>query len=121
MNIKLPESIKTHAEAFSYMLDLHNNGYMYHPDDDPHDMIWDNRIVPPTPEECDKMNILMGQINEVKVDPGDIACNLIDQTYFKQTLSDCLKYFPAFVADTELTKDIKFCLERLEHIIFPQI
>ena len=65
MKTVLPESITTVEEAKAFLHSLHSNGEDYHPEDDAHDIIWSMWLdEPPTPDECDKLNLLMGQVYE---------------------------------------------------------
>lgn len=60
MKTSLPDSIATVETAKEFLKNLKENGELFHPDDNAHDIIWS--CEPPTYEECERLNKLMGEI-----------------------------------------------------------
>jgi hypothetical protein len=66
MKTKLPESISSKEQAEAFLDELIINNEAYHPEDDACDTDWslpEDQI--PTAEECEKLNALMGDINNI--------------------------------------------------------
>ncbi len=73
MKTKLPEKITTIEEAKKFLLDLHLNNEVFHPEDDANDLVND----PFTKEEGDKLNELMDQIHStLNFDPCEYLLDL---------------------------------------------
>lgn len=60
MKTQLPESISNIKEAEKFLAELINNGEIFHPEDNAHEINWS--CEPPTFEECDHLNKLMEDI-----------------------------------------------------------
>ena len=75
MKTNLDISIQTDEQAVNFLTELHDNNESYHPEDNAHDIIWDENR--PTKTECDQLNNLMNQIYEnTDVDPCEILLDL---------------------------------------------
>lgn len=76
MKTVLPKMITTAAQAVKFLTDLHINGEAFHPEDDANQVVWGND--PPTPEERERLNDLMGQIYALgSVDPCAVLLELL--------------------------------------------
>ena len=63
MKTKLPISIKTKIEAEKFLKELHDNGEVFHPEDDAHDISWNGVNV--SKKEADQLNKLMKDIYNI--------------------------------------------------------
>jgi len=73
MRTKLPEEIKTVAEAKKLLKELYINGESFHPEDDANNIVWNKIEVSET--ECSQLNKLMNDIyklSELKGYPDNI-------------------------------------------------
>lgn len=60
MKTVLPQSITTAEEAKKFLQDLDNNGELFHPEDDPREIVWSCRV--PTVCELRMLSDLMQQV-----------------------------------------------------------
>lgn len=63
MKTTLPVSINTVGEAKAFLAELYTNGESFHPEDDAHDILWNEVEV--SPAEADQLNALMSMIYEL--------------------------------------------------------
>lgn len=74
----LPEQITSVEEAQKLLTELHRNDESFHPEDDANDIEWDT--CDPTPEECEKLNKLMGDIYKLPdFDPCEFILELMKE------------------------------------------
>jgi hypothetical protein len=76
MKTVLPERINSIEEAKDFLTALYNNRESFHPEDDAHDILWDNDATP-TPAECDNLNDLMSDIYGVAKGTDFDPCGFI--------------------------------------------
>lgn len=69
MKTQLPEAINTIDEAKQFLTALRNNNESYCPEDDAREIVWET-CEAPTPEECKKLNKLMGDIYKLEGNKG---------------------------------------------------
>jgi hypothetical protein len=60
MKTVLPTSITTVEEAKAFLTDLYDNGEMFHPEDNAHDVVW--QTCTPTYKEKEQLNKLMYEV-----------------------------------------------------------
>ena len=65
MKTTLPDSITSIVEAKKFLSNLYENGELFHPEDDAHEIAW--ICEPPTYEEEEKLNNLMDQVNSFPI------------------------------------------------------
>ena len=76
MKTGLNIEIRTDQDAEDFLIALVINKEEYHPEDNAHDILWNDVENPPTAVECDKLNELMGQIYaNCSIDPCEIILN----------------------------------------------
>lgn len=68
MTTNLDRTISNTEDAQAFLQDLMNNGEIWHPDDNAHDVIWMIKE-PPTHTEMDKLNELMHDVHKYINDP----------------------------------------------------
>jgi hypothetical protein len=78
MKTILPQAITTVQEAEAFLQDLIDNNEVYHPEDDAHDIIW-NDCTASSSEECDQLNKLMDDIYNLEGD-YDPCAYIMDKT-----------------------------------------
>lgn len=69
MKTILPVAITTPEEAKAFLTALSDNGEVFHPEDDAHDIVW-NVCPAPTTEEADLLNKLMNDIYNLPGNDG---------------------------------------------------
>jgi hypothetical protein len=76
MKTNLNRTITNEKEAIEFLIELHNNGESFHPEDNAHDIAW-SLVVEPKYYECCSLNHLMGLIYaNTDIDPCDILLYL---------------------------------------------
>jgi hypothetical protein len=81
MKTHLPDSIDNISQAKAFLKELDKNNEEFHPEDDAHDIIWTKvaETDRPTPDECDRLNSLMGDIYKLgEFDPCEYLLDLVD-------------------------------------------
>lgn len=71
MKTTLPTAINTIEEAKTFLTALNTNGEAYHPEDDAHNIDWDDVDV--SHEEAEQLNKLMGEIYMLEGNNGNHA------------------------------------------------
>lgn len=117
MKTTIPAEIKTYDQAYAFLKELHNNGEIFHPDDDPSSVGYRNEtgdwITLFKPDEAALVNKAMNECFNVNADPSAIAMDIMDRESFFDTLKQCL-LFAERQQCFSLIDEIKYCLERLD-------
>lgn len=66
LKTELPEHVFTVREAENFLASLIDNNEIFHPEDDPREVIWETCL--PTEKECEQLNILMQEISKLDFD-----------------------------------------------------
>lgn len=78
----IPEKISTIVQAENFLFTLVKNGYAFHPDDNAHDINWQD-VEPPTPDECQRLNKAMAQCCAL---PGMDVCRLLGKAVYRKQM-----------------------------------